>query len=65
MSTDYKSNYDVQGMRQQAKLLMNMINYAIRHLDNLAELVPKLKILGKRHFLKYNVKPEHFKVFWS
>jgi hemoglobin-like flavoprotein len=47
---------------RQAKLLMTMIDYAIRCLGNLNELVPKLKTLGKRHFVKYNVKPEHFKV---
>ncbi|XP_028396235.1 uncharacterized protein LOC114520207 [Dendronephthya gigantea] len=30
-------------------------------LGNLQELTPKLKVLGARHFLDYEVKPEHFK----
>ena len=53
---------DNPALLRQAKLLMSMIDYAIRCLGNLNELVPKLKTLGKRHFVKYNVKPEHFKV---
>lgn len=48
------------GMQHQAKLLMSMIDYATRCLGDLTELVPKLKRLGKRHFMKHKVKPEHF-----
>ena len=57
-------DHDDPGLRSQAKKLMSMIDYAIRCLGNLDELVPKLKTLGKRHFVKYNVKPEHFKVWY-
>ena len=53
---------DDPGLRHQAKLLMSMIDYAVRSLGNLDDLVPKLKKLGKRHFVKYHVRPEHFKV---
>lgn len=53
---------DDPGLKRQAKMLMSMIDYAIRRLGNLPELIPKLKNLGKRHFVNYNVKPEHFQV---
>ena len=55
-------NREDAALQTQAKKLMSMIDYAIRCLGNLEELVPKLKRLGKRHFVKYNVKPEHFEV---
>ena len=50
------------GLINQALLLMSMIDYAVSELGNLSELVPKLKGLGEKHFVEYNVKPEHFKV---
>lgn len=53
---------DAPALKRQAKMLMSMIDYAIRCLGNLEELVPKLKKLGKRHFVQYNVKPEYFEV---
>lgn len=50
------------GLKNQAFLLMSMIDYAVSQLGNLSELVPKLKALGQKHFVQYQVKPEHFKV---
>ena len=50
------------GLKRQADLLMSMIDYAVSHLGNLQELIPKLKDLGARHFVQYNTKPEHFEV---
>ena len=53
---------DSSGLRNQAHLLMSMIDYAVSQLGNLSELVPKLQDLGRKHFVEYQVKPEHFKV---
>lgn len=61
INTELKENDE--GLQNQAKLLMSMIDYAVRYLGNLSELVPKLKHLGKKHFEKYHVRPEHFQVF--
>lgn len=53
---------DSSGMKNQAYLLMSMIDYAVSQLGNLPVLIPKLKALGARHFVHYQVKQEHFKV---
>lgn len=46
-------------MKEQGKKLMTMIGAAVRGLDNLGELTPVVKGLGKRH-VGYNVKDEHY-----
>ena len=44
---------------EQGKKLMTMIGAAVRGLDDLGELTPVVKGLGKRH-VGYNVKDEHY-----
>ena len=62
-SSEVKENMDESaGLENQAYLLMAMIDYAVSRLGNLDELIPKLKDLGATHFVKYQAKPEHFKV---
>ncbi|XP_046849134.1 cytoglobin-2-like [Xenia sp. Carnegie-2017] len=56
-----KDNHDHPELRKQAAVLMKMIDYAVRCLHDLTNLTPKLKALGKKHYVKYNVKPEYFK----
>jgi len=46
-------------MTEQGKKLMTMIGAAVRGLDDLGELTPVVKGLGKRH-AGYNVKDEHY-----
>lgn len=46
-------------MTEQGKKLMTMIGAAVRGLDDLGELTPVVKGLGKRH-VGYNVKDEHY-----
>lgn len=44
---------------EQGRKLMTMIGAAVKGLDNLGELTPVVKGLGKRH-VNYNVKDEHY-----
>jgi len=46
-------------MKEQGRKLMRMIGMAVNGLDRLAELVPTVQELGRRH-VKYGVKPEHY-----
>lgn len=46
-------------MTEQGKKLMTMIGAAVHGLDDLGELTPVVKGLGKRH-AGYNVKDEHY-----
>ena len=46
-------------MKAQGAKLMNMLNTAVRGLDDLPALVPAVKALGARH-VGYGVKQEHY-----
>jgi hemoglobin-like flavoprotein len=46
-------------MREQGQKLMQMIAIAVRGLDNLAQLVPAVEALGRRH-ARYGIKPQDF-----
>lgn len=49
---------------EQGRKLMTMIGAAVKGLDNLGELTPVVKGLGKRH-VNYNVKDEHYETVGS
>jgi len=46
-------------LKQQGGKLMNMLELVVRGLDDLDQLIPSLRVLGRRH-AAYGVKPEHF-----
>jgi hemoglobin-like flavoprotein len=48
-------------MHEQGQKLMQMIAIAVRGLDNLAQLVPAVEALGRRH-AQYGIKPRDFGV---
>ncbi|MGQ3683447.1 MAG: globin family protein [Candidatus Loosdrechtia sp.] len=50
----FKKDLKVQGM-----MLMQMIDFAVKNLDNSEELLPTLQELGKRH-VNYEVKEEYY-----
>jgi len=48
-------------LKEQGAKLMRMITVAVRHLDDLDQLVPKAEELGRRH-VAYGVKEEHYAI---
>jgi hemoglobin-like flavoprotein len=46
-------------MDKQGKKLMQMIAVAVANLDNLEEIMPAVRALGKRH-VAYGVEPDHY-----
>ena len=48
-------------MRLQGQKLMQTVGIAVRSLDNLAQLVPALEALGRRH-AQYGVTPRHIEM---
>ena len=48
-------------MHEQGQKLMQMIAIAVRGLDNLAQLVPAVEALGRRH-AQHGIKPRDFGV---
>ena len=53
--------YDSAPLKAQGKKAVNMLNIAVKLLDNPDELVPILNDLGKRHVLR-SVKKEYYPV---
>jgi len=48
-------------MREQGKKLMQVIAYAVEHLDQIDKLIPKVRELGLRHGT-YGVRDEHYEM---
>lgn len=46
-------------MKQQGRMLMSMINTAVKGLSNLGQIVPPVQALGRRH-AGYGVRKEHY-----
>ncbi|MFL6623253.1 MAG: globin family protein [Sulfurifustis sp.] len=46
-------------MKEQGRKLMQMIGVAVNGLDNLQQIVPAVKDLGRRH-VRYGVQPSHY-----
>ena len=48
-----------EDIKTQSQKLVSLLTFAVSKLNNLEEILPDVKALGKRH-IKYNVKPEHY-----
>jgi hemoglobin-like flavoprotein/class 3 adenylate cyclase len=68
-SSEIEALFDHVNMQVQRKMLMDVLGMAIRGLDNLDDLVPTLRELGRRH-VGYGARVPHYKIvgealFWA